>query len=60
MQSSVATRHEIGQGHIKPIFGRFRLHSLHGQFAGYHFLILDLKALKAFTSLNSVGTIFQI
>ena len=59
MQSPVTTRHEIGQGYIKPIFGRYRLHSLHGQFCGHQFLIPDLKALKVFTSFNSVGTISQ-
>ena len=59
-KSSVATRHEMGQGYIKPIFGRYRLHSPHGQFCGHHFLIPDLKALKVFTSFNSVGTISQI
>ena len=31
---------------INPIFGRYRLHSLHRQFCGHHFLISDLKALK--------------
>ena len=30
-QSSAITRH-MGQHYIKPIFGRYRLHSLHGQF----------------------------
>ena len=58
--SSVATRHEMGQGYVKAIFGRYHLHSLHGQFCGHHFLIPDLKALKVFTSFNSVGTISQI
>ena len=50
----------MGQRSIKRIFGRYRLHSLHGQFCGYQFLIPDLKALKVFTSFNSVGTISQI
>ena len=49
----------MGQRYIKPLFGRYRLHSLHGQFCGHQFLIPDLKALKVFTSFNSVGTISQ-
>ena len=55
-QSSAITRH-MGQHYIKPIFGRYRLHSLHGQFCGDQFLIPDLKAVKLFTSFNSAGTI---
>ena len=50
----------MSQGYIKPIFGRCRLHSLHGQFCGHHFLITDLKALKVFTFFNNVVIIFQI
>ena len=50
----------MDQGYIKPIFGRYRLPSLYRQFCGYYFLISDLKALKVFTSFNSVGTISQI
>ena len=50
----------MGKGYIKPIFGRYRLHSLHEQFYGHRFLIPDLKALNVFTSFNSVGTISQI
>ena len=50
----------MGQSYIKAIFGRYRLHSIHGQFYGRHFLIPDLKALKVFTSFNSVATISQI
>ena len=49
----------MDQRYIKPIFGRYRLHSLHGQFCGHQFLIPDLKALKVFTSFNSAGTISQ-
>ena len=60
MQSSVSSGHEMGKGYIKSIFGRYRLHSLHEQFCGHRFLIPDLKALKVFTSFNSVGTISQI
>ena len=48
------------QHYAKPIFGRYRLHSLHGQFWGHQFLILDLKAFKNFTFFNSVGKISQI
>ena len=50
----------MGQRYAKPIFGRYRLYSLYGQFCGHQFLIPDLKALKVFTSFNSVGTISQI
>ena len=50
----------MGKGYIKAILGRYRLHSLHEQFCGHRFLIPDLKALKVFTSFNSVGTISQI
>ena len=50
----------MGQGYLKPIFGRYPLQSLHGQFCGHHLLIPDLKALKVFTFFNSVGTISQI
>ena len=50
----------MGQGYIKPIFGRCRLHSLHEQFCGHHFLIPGLKTLKVFTSFNSVSTKSQI
>ena len=46
--------------YTKPIFDRYRLHSLHGQFCGHQFLIPDLKAFKVFTSFNSVSTISQI
>ena len=49
----------LSQTHTKPIFGRCRLHSLHGQFCGHQFLIPDLKAFKVFTSFNSVSTISQ-
>ena len=59
-QSFVTIRHEMGQGYIKPTFGRYRLHSLHEQFCGHHFLIPDLKTLNVFTSFNSVGTKSQI
>ena len=58
-QSSATNRH-MGQRYIKPISGRYRLHSLHGQFCGKQFLIPDLKTLKVFISFNSVGTISQI
>ena len=58
-QSSATTRH-MAQRYIKPIFGRYRLHSLHGQFFVDQFLVPDLKALKLFTSFNSAGTISQI
>ena len=44
----------------KPIFGRYNLHNLHGQFCGHRFLIPYLKAFKDFTFFNSVGTISQI
>ena len=54
------TRYEIGQGYIKPIFGRYHLHSLHEEFGGHHFLNPDLKVLKVFTAFNSVGTISQV
>ena len=50
----------MSQRYIKPIFGRYRLHSLRGQFRGHRFLIPDLKALKVFTFFFSVGTISQI
>ena len=50
----------MGQSYIKAIFGRYRLNSIHGQFYGHHFLIPDLKALKVFTSFNSVAIISQI
>ena len=50
----------MDQRYTKPIFGRYRLHSLHGQFCGHQFLIPDLKAFKVFTSFNSVSTISQI
>ena len=50
----------MGQVCIKPIFGRYRFHSLHGQFCDHHILISDLKALKFFTSFNTVGPISQI
>ena len=50
----------MGQGYIKPIFGRYCRESLHGQFCGHHFLIPDLEALNDFPSFNSVGTISQI
>ena len=58
-QSSAITRH-MSQRYIKSIFGRYRLHSLHGQFRGHQFLIPDLKALKVFTFFTSAGTISQI
>ena len=35
--------------YIKPIFGRYHLHNLHGQFCGQHFLIPGLKAFKVIT-----------
>ena len=57
---SSATFRCMGQRYIKPIFGRYRLHSLHRQFCGHRFLIPDLKVLKVFTSFNSVGTTSQI
>ena len=50
----------MGQRFAKEKFGRYRLHSLHGQFCGHQFLIPDLKAFKVFTSFNSVSTISQI
>ena len=50
----------MDQRYTKPIFVRYRLHSLHGQFCGHQFLIPDLKPLKDFTFFNSVGTILQI
>ena len=50
----------MDQRYTKPIFGRYRLHSLHGQFCGHQFLIPDLKAFEDFTFCNSVGTISQI
>ena len=50
----------MSQGYIKPLFGRYRLHCLHGQLCGHHFLIPDLKAINVFTSFNSIGTISQI
>ena len=50
----------MSQRYIKSIFGRYRLHSLRGQFRGHRFLIPDLKALKVFTFFFSVGTISQI
>ena len=50
----------LSQSYIKPIFVRCCLHNLHGQFSGHQFLIPDLKALKVFTSFNSIGTISQI
>ena len=50
----------MDQRYTKPIFIRYRLHSLHGQFCGHQFLIPDLKPLKDFTFFNSVGTIPQI
>ena len=51
---------KMSQQYRKTIFGRYRLHSLHGQFCGHYFLIPDLKTLKVFTSFNSAGTISQI
>ena len=50
----------MGQRYTKPIFGRYRLHSLHRQFCGHQFLIPDLKAFNVFTSFNFVGTISKI
>ena len=41
------------QRYIKPIFGKYRFHNLHGQFCGHQSFIPDLKPLK-------VGTIPQI
>ena len=50
----------MDQRYTKPIFGRYNLHNLHGQFCGHQFLIPYLKAFKDFTFFNSVGTISQI
>ena len=47
----------MAQRYTKPMFGRYRLHSLHGQFCGHQSLIPYLKAFKVFTSLKSVVTI---
>ena len=38
----------MGQRYTKPILGRYRSHSLHGQFCGHQFLIPDLKAFQVF------------
>ena len=37
----------------------YDLHSLHGQFSGYHFFTVFLKASNDVSLLNSFGTIFQ-
>ena len=38
----------------------YGLHSLQGQFSGFHFLISLLKAFTVSNCFNSVGTILQI
>ena len=50
----------MDQRYAKSIVGRYRLHSLHGQFCGHQFLIPDLKVFKIITYFNSVSTISQI
>ena len=43
-----------------PIFCMYGLHSLQGQFTGFHFLISLLKAFTVSNCFNSLGTISQI
>ena len=45
---------------MNPKLGTYFLHSLHGQFFGFHSLILFLKATTLVRSFNPKGTTSQI
>ena len=44
------------QNYMKPKWGIYLLHSLHGQFSGCHFLMCVLKELTSSNSFNVLGT----
>ena len=48
------------QVYEKPTFFMYGLHSLQGQFTGFHFLICLLKAFTVSNCFNLLGTISQI